>query len=237
MKHPFTYKILPLFTMGVGGLGLALRLWLFSAIDGRGLLPRSHPAQTLLYILSALVIGALFLATRQPGPRRDPARWMSALAYALAGAGLALTAFSSHTGGVIRLENMAKAVCLIGGGVLLLQALLTALSKPIPYWLSALLTGMLMINTVAQCQIWGSVPQLQEFFFPLMASVFLLLTAYHKTALLAGQPSSKKLAFFSQCALFFCCTSLNDAQWPLYLGMLFWCAVQLPSCPQPEKEA
>ena len=40
MKHPFHCNILPYFTMGAGGLGLALRLWLFSAVDEKGLLPK-----------------------------------------------------------------------------------------------------------------------------------------------------------------------------------------------------
>ena len=65
MKHPFRSHILPLFTMGAGGLGFALRLWLFSATDEKGLLPAGHWADAALYLLTALVLGILFLATRQ----------------------------------------------------------------------------------------------------------------------------------------------------------------------------
>ena len=46
MKHPFRFSILPYFTLGAGGIGLILRLWLFSATDAKGLLPASHPADT-----------------------------------------------------------------------------------------------------------------------------------------------------------------------------------------------
>ena len=65
MKHPFRFSILPYFTMGAGGIGLCLRLRLYSAIDEKGLLPFRHPADILLYVLSALTIGVLFLATRE----------------------------------------------------------------------------------------------------------------------------------------------------------------------------
>lgn len=230
MKHPFHCHILPLFTLGAGGLGLGLRLWLFAATDEKGLLPRNHPAQMVLYLLSALVIGVLFLSTRKLTPRKSVSRWISVLACILGAAGLGLAAFSGHSGGVIRLEQVAKAVCLLGSAVLLTKGLLTATGKPVPYWLTAVLTLALLVNTVAQCQVWGAVPQVTEFFFPLMASVFLLITAYYKTALLAGQSSHRKLAFFSQCSLFFCCVSLNCSQWPLYLGMVLWTALQLYFC-------
>lgn len=240
MKHPFHSHILPLFTMGAGGLGFALRLWLFSGIDEKGLLPKGHPADAALYILSALTLGVVFLATRQLNPspvRKTTLRYGSVIACILGGLGLALTSFSGLSGGVIRLENVAKAVCILGGVTMLLKALLTALCKPIPYWLTTVLTLVLMIHTVAQCQVWGAVPQLQVFFFPLMASIFLILTAYCKATLLAGRNTAKNLAFFSQGALFFCCLSLNYAQWALYLGMAFWAAMQLYPSLSYQKEA
>jgi hypothetical protein len=240
MKHPFHCNILPYFTMGAGGLGLALRLWLFSAVDEKGLLPKGHPADGALYILSALVLGILFLATRQLARRHIRAkqvRMLRILACVAGGLSLVIIAFSAHSGSVIRLEGTAKVIRILGGLVLLVKALLAAAGKKSPYWLTALLTMALVANTVAQCQVWGSVPQLQEFFFPLLASVFLVFSAYYKTTLLAGQDSARKLAFFSQSALYFCCLSLNAEQWPLYLGMLFWAAVQLYPCILKKKEA
>jgi hypothetical protein len=110
-------------------------------------------------------------------------------------------------------------------------------NKRLPYQLCAILTVVLMLNTVAQCQIWGAEPQLQSYFFPLLASIFLILTAYYKTTLAASQGNPKMLAFFSQGALFFCCLSLNTPQWPLYFGMLFWAAVQIYPCIRAQKEA
>ena len=206
MKHPFRSHILPLFTMGAGGLGLALRIWLFSSIDDKGLLPAKHPADVLMYILTALTLGILYLATREAFTTPLPSR---------------IAAFSS----------------MVGCFAMFIMAAFKYFRKRLPYWLPAILTVVLMLDTVAQCQIWGAVPQLQEYFFPLLASVCLILSAYYKTTLVAKKSNAKLLAFFSQSALFFCCLSLNSRQWPLYLGMLFWAAVQLFPCILMKKEA
>lgn len=239
MKHPFHSRILPLFTMGAGGLGLALRIWLFSAKDGKGLLPAGHPAGFALYLLTAVTLGILFLATRELQPRRISRKFLrlsGACAYLLGGLGLILTALWVLPGSSIRLAGVATVVSLIGGLSMFYMAVLKYFRKRLPYWLPAILTVVLMLDTVAQCQAWGTMPQLQTYFFPLMASVFLILTAYHKTTFAARQGKPRLLAFFSQSALFFCCLSLNTPQWPLYLGMLFWAAVQLYPCLLVKKE-
>ena len=240
MKHPFHSRILPLFTMGAGGLGLVLRLWLYSCIDSKGLLPDGHPASFGLFLLSALTIGILFLATRELTPRRVNKQFLrisGTVAYALAGLCLILTAILKLSGSMIRLAWVAVAAALVGGLILLLMAIMRYFRKRPPYWVSAVITVVLMLNTVAQCQVWGSEPQLQEYFFPLLASVFLILSAYEKTKFTAKRGDARTLAFFSQCALFFCCISLNTAHWLLYFGMMLWAAVQFYPCIFAKKEA
>lgn len=240
MKHPFRSHILPFFPMGAGGLGLALRLWLYSAVDEKNLLPVGHPADALLYILTALTLGIVFLATRQLIPRRIHKKTLcriSACAYGLGGLGLALTAVLDTAGSTARLALVATIASILGALVLFLMAFLKFRGKKLPYWLPAALTVVLMVGTVAQCQVWGAESQLQSYFFPLLASISLILTAYYKTTLTAKQGNPKLLAFFSQSAVFFCCLSLNTHQWPLYFGMLFWAAVQLYPCIRAKKEA
>ena len=126
---------------------------------------------------------------------------------------------------------------MIGGITLLAMAILMFLRKEISYGFGAILTVCLILYTVTNCKSWGTVSQLQEYFFPLMAAIFLILSAYHFTLLSASQGKPQQLAFFSQGALFFCCVCLNTGQWPLYLGMLCWAAVQLYLCIPAQKEA
>ena len=240
MKHPFRCHILPLFTMGAGGLGLALRLWLFSQIEENALLPTGHVADAALYILSALTLGILFLATRDLTPRRLNRQFIRICgtgAYGIGGLSLILTAVLKLPATNARLAWLAVAASLIGGFAMLYMAVLKLAGKRLPYWLPAILTVVLMLDTVTQCQVWGAIPQLQFYFFPLLASIFLVLTAYHKTVFAAKQTNAKLLAFFSQGALFFCCLSLNASQWPLYLGMMFWAAVQIFPCILTKKES
>lgn len=240
MKHPFSTKILPYFTSLTGVVGFRLCAWLFAAMDEKQLLPAKHPAGTALFLLTALVLGVLFVCTRKPvvtavsQKRLRTFRLFAAFCYILGGLGLICFAFFGHAGKLAKLASFAS---LAGGVTMVLAAFLKLFGNPLPFALPAVLTVALMLNTVTQCQVWGSVPQLLLYFFPLLASVFLILTAYQKTALTAGKGNAAALLFFSQGAIFFCFVSLCAQQWPLYFGMLFWSAAQLYPCIYSLKEA
>ena len=232
MKHPFRFSILPYFTLGAGGIGLILRLWLFSATDAKGLLPASHPADTLLYILTALVLAVLFLACREPGTAPFHRRFRQIGETAgnlIASVCLILYSFLGH--GIL----LSAIACLTGGIALLFSAFLAWKRKSLPYWVIAVLTVALMVITVTKCRAWGAIPQLQHYIFPLLACVFLILTAYHRTTLAAKQGKRRHVAFFSQGALFFCLLSLNSDP-ILCFGMACWAAAQLFPCYHTKKE-
>ena len=232
MKHPFRSHILPLFPAAAGVVGLLLRLWLFSAIDEKGLLPARHFADSALYILTALTLAILFLASRKLEHRAVPKQLPGAAAVlgCLLGAlALLITGLTPADHGV-RFSGLSAYACLTGGLILTAMAVLKLFRKKIPFVFPAVLTVSLMLDTIAQCQIWGSASQLQEYFFPLMAAVFLMLSAYHITMRAAGAGKPALLIFFTQSALFFCCTCLNTDRWLLYLGLLFWVAAPIYSC-------
>ena len=130
----------------------------------------------------------------------------------------------------MRLAMIATIASVLSGLILIVVAYLAKIGKRASYLFFAAVTVALMLNTVAQCQIWGALPQIHEYFFPMMASVCLVMTAYQKTMFVARRPRPKLLAFFSQVAVYFCIVSLNSQQWPLYLGMLFWSAAQILPC-------
>lgn len=240
MKHPFHSRILPWFPLGAGAVGLLLRFWLFSATDEKGLLPAGHFADPALYLLTALTLGILFLATRQLHSRKIAKvafRYIGAFSCLIGACGLGYTSMMHFFTGTVRLSTVAAIASMLGALALLIMALLHYAHLKAPYWLNAIVTMILMLDTVAQCQVWGAVPQLQEYFFPMLASIFLILTAYQATALSAGKGKPQLLAFFSQGAVFLCFVSLNTAQWPLYLGLLFWAGAQLYPCIRAKKEA
>lgn len=233
MKSPFRSHILPLFAVLSGLLGLLLRIWLFSATDEKGLLPVGHFADRALFILTAVTIVVIFLAARNLSPRRKhkyAIRNYSICAYYVGGLGLILNAVFTLIQSPVRLALVATIASLLGGIIMFLMADLYRVNKRISYLLPAAVTVVLMLNAVAQCQIWGSLPQIQEYFFPLMASILLILTTYERTLFSARKPRPKVLAFYSQVAAFFCIVSLNSPQWLLYLGMAIWAAVQIYPC-------
>lgn len=237
MKQPFRDHILPLFPLAAGIVGLLLRVWLFSTIDEKGLLPATHFADTALYILTAITLGVLFLLSRNRKPRpfhKQFSRLSAVLGCLLGSIGMIVTGFGHQN---VRFSSVAAVACIAGGLVLLAMAVLKYFKKKIPYGFPAVLTVSFMLDTVAQCQIWGSVSQLQEYFFPLMASVFLILSAYHITLRAAKTGKPKLLVFFSQSAIFFCCTCLNTNRWFLYLGLLCWVATPLSPYISKQKEA
>lgn len=240
MKHPFRSNLLPIFPTAAGVLGLCLRLWLFSDVDAKGLLPAKHFADAALYILAAITLIILFLATQELTPRRINKQFFhlsGMIGCLMGGLGMILTGIVQFFSGSARFSSVAAMAGIVGGVVLLGMAVLKYFRKRLSYGLYAVLTVCLMLDTVAQCQVWGSVSQLQEYFFPLMASIFLILSAYHATFYAARQGKPKLLVFFSQGALFFCFLCLNTAHWSLYLGMLFWAAAQLYPHIRKRKEA
>lgn len=237
MKHPFRAYFLPLFPIAAGIIGLLLRLWLFSAIDEKGLLPANHFADSALYILAAITLGVLFPASRKLSPppvRKSVARLLAVLGCLFGGIGMLFAGLCQQSA---RFSVISAIACLAGGLILLAMAVLKFFRKEISYGFPAALTAAFMLDAIAQCRSWGSVSQLQEYFFPLMASVFLILSVYHLTLHAAGSGNPKLHVFFSQSAIFFCCTCLNTNHWFLYLGLLFWVAAPLYSKLSNKKEA
>lgn len=239
MNNPFRSHILPRFTIAAGILGLLLRLWLFAAEDEKGLLPAHHFAGVMLYILSAVVLLVLFLSTRRLTPRRISKQFIrlsTTYSCLLGGLGLALNAAFKLSASPVKLAWLATAASLAGTLVMVAMAILCFTCKRVPYIFPAFISIVMAIETIAQCQVWGAEPQVHVYFFPLLASVFLILTAYCNTLMTARQPIAKRLAFFSQSALYFCILSLNSSQWMLYLGMLFWAASQIYPCTRFKKK-
>lgn len=233
MKHPFRFSILPFLAMGAGGLGLCLRFWLFSATDEKGLLPAAHPALPMLYILTALTLGILFLATE----KRDYAPfspqllvWWDGLGNLLGGICLILPVVTGLNIGKTTMVLLCSASCILGSVALILTGIWAMRKQRPPYWYFVLVTVAFMLVTVARCRAWGAEPQVQVYFFPLMAAIFAILTAYYRTVCAAGQNKLRLLAFFSQGCLFFSCLSLNDPYWPMHLGLLCWASAQLIPC-------
>ena len=226
MKNPLKPKFLPWFTLGAGGAGLALRIWLFSATDEKGLLPASHPAIMLTFVLTAIILAVLALGVRPLIPisrysRLFPASVLRTAGCAAGAAGILCAVISeTNFGDLITVLSLILgilgAVCLLYMGYCRFKGLHPS------YLFPAAVTAYLMLHAVSQVRTWGSETQLAVYFFPLLASIFLMLTAYYQTVLAVKKGSRRWFVFCSQAALFFCCLSFNSDNKLFYIGMALW---------------
>lgn len=221
-------SILPVFTLICGVLGLALRAWLvLSATDEKGLLVVTHPAHALVFILTALVMLVLFLAIRPlKAFSHYPALFPNT---ACAGIGCILAAFGilwvSFRDLQLRTDGVTKACMVLGVAAAISLIVISVYRfrgrRPSCYF-HALVTVYLMLHLVSQYRLWSAEPQLVVYFFPLLASVFLMLTAYHSAVLDACKGSRRWFVLCNQGALFCCCLSAWSESWLFYLSMGFW---------------
>lgn len=218
-------QYLSLFTLLCGAIGLLLRIWLFTAgVDEKGLLVTSHPANALVFILTALVMAALFLAIRPLHSIHNynklfPAGSATLFGCVAAALGLILSAFRELTLRQDPVTMVTLILAAVAAVCLLLLGFFRLKGKRPHYLLRTCLTVFLMLHLISQYRLWSAEPQLQHYFFQLLASVFLMLTAYHGTLLDAKTASRRWYVFCNQAALYCCCLSLNSESWLFYLTM------------------
>ena len=225
----------PLFT---GMVGFALRCWLFSAEDDRGLLPEPHIASISCFILLALTLAVCFIAVRKGAPTNAyrklfPPSELAAVGTVVGAIGMGYTAFSVNGSGSLQLLIPILGVC---GAVVLILAGYSRMNGLRPNCLlHGLLTLYFIFRTLVYCQVWGAEPQLQLYFYQLLASIFLLLTCYYRAELDAHAGDCRRYIFFGQAALFCCCLCLPGDDWLFYLSAGIWLATDFCVLPDAKK--
>lgn len=228
-------RYLPLLTAIAGVLGFILRLVLGRfGMDEKGLLVTGHFAGILLFILTALLLAALFLGVRELRNISSYTRIFPASVFGfggciLAAVGILLSALADlrvqrdNFTVVLFVLTVLCAVCLVLLGICRMKG-----TQP-GYLLYTCVTVYMMVQLISEYRFWSPEPQLLLYFFPLLAMVFLMLTAYQATCLAAGKGSRRWYVFCNQAAVFFCCISLLSSHWVFYLSMGLWAATNLCS--------
>ena len=226
MKTHSRSIFLPLFPAVAGCAGLALQFWLRQNTDEKGLLPASHPAAWLTLGLCVLVLAVILLHVRKMPPKNRyeklfPPSPIRAAGCLVAAAGVLYAAIGVFN----RMLLSISIVILITGILSVLSLVYIALCrlKGMRPWLPchSIVTIYLMFSAVLQARAWSSQPQLHLYLYPLLATIFLMLTAYHQ-AQLALQKGHRRLVFFSQAALLFSLIACCGENWPFYAAMSLW---------------
>lgn len=238
MKKPITEKLLCPLTLVLGLVGLLLRFWQGSSgMDKTGLFVASHPANILLWILTVAAMALLVLGAWK-GPkvlrRKFPASLGAALGCFMAGGGILIAnilELAESSDSVTRISSILGVLASLGLFYMGLRRKNGRRSS-----MAALTAVMLyfMTHLVVQYRHWSAEPQLQHYLAPLLASVFLMLFAYHRSALDVTGKSFRLYIFYNLAALFFCCLSLNTDTWMFYGAMALWTATDL-HIPLPHK--
>ena len=225
---------LPIMVLATGILGLLLRLWLHSSADSStGLLAANHPASFLLWALTLAVVAAIVWVSRdlKCAPRYKfnfPPFLPGAVGCLLGAVSIGISAVSEWIQYPDTLTVVASLLGILSTAALLFLADARRKgSRP-----SLLYYGVIclyfMFRLVSQYRHWSADPQLMNYCFPLLASVCLMLSAYHNAAFLAKQGNRRMHTIFHLCAVYFCFLSLlGSDNFLFYLGTGIWMVTNL----------
>lgn len=214
-------KWLPLAALPLGLICAFLRKALFAAADpDRGLLATDHPAATALTVLTA-VMAVIFLWYLIKGQNKE-FRFLTslpipALGCAAAAGGLLYWCFTAEGSG--RLLMALKAVAAL---CFLLMAFYRFKGQKSPLLMPAAICIAMMALCFSQYRGWGQHTQPQEYLFPALSALLLVLYSLEYCYLDLPGKSCKKAYFFGTAGLFASLACLNTELWPYYLGMSLW---------------
>lgn len=229
MKTLLNSKSLPWVALVLGAGANVLRTLLYSfATDRKGLLV-SHPlgiALGVVTIASVLLICAGVLRwERQPLAPIWPKLWDVATLATVLGFVLFLLDGSFADSRLLLVRNILAILSIVS---LILLFLCDRREKQPHFLLYALLCVFFAVHLVSCYQSWSSNPQIQDYFFTLMANVGLMLYFYHKAAALTGFPQEKRMLAIGLLAAFFCYASFSLRETaPLQLCFGCWLLTDL----------
>lgn len=236
MKLSVNPKRLPFFTLGAGGIGLVLRIWYFSTRDAKGLLPAAHFANTVSYLVLAAALAVIVLCVRQLPDRGRyqkifPGGYLPAAGCVLGAFGVVYACISDAASHAV-FSGIALVLGLLAAFSLVLIGLLRLKGNRPSVYLYVVLVLYLVVHVLIQVRIWSKETQQTVIFFPLLASLSLMVYTYFHAQLTVRQEGLRPLVFFQQAALLLCCLSLNCQGYLFYLGMALWLGCDLLPIPK-----
>ena len=230
LKKLLSPIILPWFTLAAGAVGLILNIWLFMGIDERGLLPASHPAEKLLYLLGAFVLLTIALCVRnlknkQPYQALYPADALRAIGCVLGAAGIFFSAVTRAR--ISSLDTVSMLVGILAAAALCYIAYLRFRGKTPSFFLFLTVLAYLVLNTVSNSRAWSIEPQMHTYLYPLLASIALMFNTYHLACLASDRGWHSSCVFLNQISLFLCCICMTGENAFFYITMALWLLLDL----------
>lgn len=227
-------NLLPVLTLGLGGIGLALCSWLYGAgTDAKGLLDSGHIANYLLWPVCIAAPLLLFWQTRQIRSRgrygdRFPADRVGAVGYWIGAVGILVTGFAD-------LMKQPDLLGVLSGvlGLLCFPALLLGgwyrLNGSRPSFVIHVVPCLhFTLRLLCQYRLWSADPQLQDYCFQLLAGMGLMLFSYHRAAFDVNMGKYRFYVLTGLLTVFFCCVALPTSTEKLFFSASgIWVATNL----------
>ncbi len=237
----FKPKYIPLIALGAGIVTFFLRFWLIATgIDHRGLFLPDHPANALSFVVLALGLGLMYLCLRpmtgKPSyEKMFPKSPIALLGSVVGGVSILYTTLLDFT----QMQDTSALLCSVFGVLsalgILLAGVLRYRGKRPHVLCHSFVSIYMMVHLVCQYRQWSAEPQLQEYFFQMLSSVFLMITAYHRATLDSLIGNRRWFVFFNYGCVLLCLSALQGENWVFYAGLGIWCATCNCSV-TPEKE-
>ena len=220
-------EIYTFFSILIGIAGMAMQSWLFTTADSHGLLVRGHISEILSCLLLAVAAAISFLSLKN---RKSDGKYaqlfpqspVAAGGCVLAAVGIFYTAFTTASVGI--LAFVVRTLGLLAGFALAMGGAARLQGKRPNCLLFAAVAVYLIARTLVFCQRWSAEVQVQIYFFPLLAILFLLLAAYYRAALAADFQNCKQYFLFRQMAIVCCLMSMAGGERVFYLAGAVWMA-------------
>ena len=223
--------LLPLFTTAFGAVGLFFRFWVQTAgTDAEGLVIQGHPSVTVMLLLFAamaviLAAAAIFMDKAPSAPGKST---VGAIGCYIGAVGLLITAIIDigsleQTG---KISDIAGILNIVFGFasvvVMVLMGSCRSKGKALNIWAYTVIVVFFVFHLLYQYQLWTQQPQLSEYLFPLLGSVFLMLATYNRACKEFGQPAQVQHLIFSQSALFCAILAISSQSPVFYISMAAW---------------
>lgn len=228
MKRSLINKLLPWLAPVLGGLGMAA-MWAVYAFgtDEKGLILPVHISSLAVWLLTAAMVGGLlFLLWNMEdtaGYRRlFPDSRLAAVGTLCAAIGILATVVESLTAMDEPIRIISGLLKIIAGIALIYLAWCRWKNVRGSFLAWAAVTAYMLLRIMFEYRSWSTQPELLRYLFPLLASVCMVLSMYHRTAFGVKMGSRKQFLFFSQFGAFCCLLALPGTPAPFYLGMAVW---------------
>lgn len=228
MKRSLKNKLLPWLAPVLGGLGMAA-MWAVYALgtDDRGLVVPFHFSVIAVWCLTAVMAGSLIFLLHgmedTAGYRRlFPDSRLAAAGTLCAAIGILATVVESLTAMDEPVRILSGLLKIVAGLALIYLARCRWKNLRGSFLAWAAVTAYMLLRIMFEYRSWSTQPELMRYFFPLLASVCMVLAMYHRTAFAIKMGSRKQFLFFTQFGAFCCLLALPGTPAPFYLGMAVW---------------